>query len=145
MSEHTRDLGTVSVSVEYDADPDDTVATFQDVRERYAPDLREKPQEHLYALFLDASNRLITDQLVTKGAADKVAVDRQAIVRTACLVNAQGVIVVHNHPSGDPTPSEQDIDVTEDVGDALDAVGVELLDHVIIGDDAYSFRQNGHM
>lgn len=139
-------VGRATVTVDYDADPDDTIECFRDVRERYEPQLRDKMQEHLYALFLDSTNTLITDQMVAKGEADKVNVPKRAIVRSACLVNAVGVIMLHNHPSGDPQPSEKDVDVTEEIRDALDAVGVELLDHVIIGDgESRSLRKDSYL
>jgi len=141
----TEQVGNATVTVEYDTDPDDTVECFRDVRERYEPRLKDKAQEHLYALFLDGRNRVLADHLITKGGGDRVKVDISAIVRTASVTNARAVILAHNHPSGTSEVSEEDVDVTEEVADILDKAGISLLDHVIVGDECVSLKQMGRL
>jgi DNA repair protein RadC len=137
-----REIRNVTVSLKYDREEPEQVAAFHDVKRRYAPELRGKPKEYLYALFLDADNNVLADKLIATGAGDKVAVDVSDIIRTGALTNAQAVILVHNHPSGAVEPSDEDVQATRQVRDALNTADMELLDHVIIGDDAYSFKAN---
>ena len=95
-------------------------------------------------LFLDRRNVLITDEALAKGTVDHVPVYPREVVKRALEMNASAIILVHNHPSGDPTPSEPDIAMTERVLAAADAVGITLHDHVIIGKESdCSFRSLG--
>lgn len=89
--------------------------------------------EQFRILFLDRRNILIADEAQQKGTVDHVPVYPREVVKRALELNASAIILVHNHPSGDPTPSEADISMTERVAAASNAVGVTLHDHVIIG------------
>jgi DNA repair protein RadC len=100
--------------------------------------------EQFRILFLDRKNVLIADEAQAKGTVDHVPVYPREVAKRALELNASAVILVHNHPSGDPTPSQADIDMTERVEVALQAIGVALHDHVVIGKGAEaSFRSLG--
>jgi DNA repair protein RadC len=105
---------------------------------------RYKTTEEFHILFLDRKNVLIADEVQQKGTVDHTPVYPREIVKRALHLEASALIMVHNHPSGDPTPSRADIDMTKQVRDAAKAVGVTLHDHLVVGaDEPYSFRSNG--
>jgi DNA repair protein RadC len=91
------------------------------------------PNEQFRLLFLDRRNVLIADETQSAGTVDHVPVYPREVVKRALELNASALILVHNHPSGDPSPSEVDIDMTTRIETALDSVGITLHDHVIIG------------
>jgi len=95
--------------------------------------LENCPKEHFWVLFLDGRNKLLAEKLVGLGTSNGAAVDIQDIVRTAILLNAQSVIYAHNHPSGEPHPSQDDINIFEENKKALSLLNIKLLDSVIIG------------
>ena len=102
------------------------------------------PTEQFRILFLDRKNILIADEEQQKGTVDHVPVYPREVVKRALSLNASALIIVHNHPSGDPTPSDADIAMTRKIEQALDAVGITLHDHVIIGKERdSSFRSMG--
>lgn len=104
-----------------------------DVFELMGPRLRDLRQEEFHAVLLNTRHRLITDLLITRGILDASLIHPREVFRSAITEGAAGVIVVHNHPSGDPTPSEEDRAVTVQLADAGRALGIPLLDHVIVG------------
>lgn len=100
--------------------------------------------EHFRVLFLDRKNCLIADEEQARGTVDHVPVYPREVAKRALDLNASALILVHNHPSGDPTPSASDIDMTGRINQALTPLGVTLHDHLIIGSDAeLSFRSEG--
>ncbi|GAB4270676.1 MAG: DNA repair protein RadC [Pararhodobacter sp.] len=102
--------------------------------------------EHLRVLFLDRKNCLIGDEEIARGTVDHVPVYPREIMRRALDLNASALILVHNHPSGDPTPSEADIVMTERLRLAAEALGLVLHDHLIVGRSReFSFRAEGHL
>jgi len=102
-------------------------------------------QERTGALFLNARNRLLkNDPDIYRGTLDRAVVEPREILRRALLGRAAAVILYHNHPSGDPTPSREDREFTRRLAAAAEAVGVRLLDHIVVGrDGAVSFREAG--
>lgn len=103
--------------------------------------LRHKTTEHLVVLYLDRKNRLIRDEIHQKGTVDHTPLYPREIVKRALELAASAIILVHNHPSGDPTPSKADIDMTKQVIRALESVDITVHDHVIVGRNDYlSFR-----
>lgn len=103
--------------------------------------LRHKTTEHLLVLYLDRKNRLIRDEVHQQGTVDHTPLYPREIVKRALELAASAIILVHNHPSGDPTPSKADIDMTKQVVRALDSVDITVHDHVIVGrNDFLSFR-----
>jgi DNA repair protein RadC len=103
--------------------------------------MAHRETEQFRVLFLDRKNVLIADEEQAKGTVDHVPVYPREIVKRALELNASALILVHNHPSGDPTPSEADISMTSQVQDACQALGLTLHDHLIIGKEReLSFR-----
>jgi DNA repair protein RadC len=94
--------------------------------------------EQFRILFLDKKNQLIKDEVQQRGTVDHAPVYPREVVKRALELNASAIILVHNHPSGDPTPSRSDIDMTKAVQKAAATVGVLVHDHVIIGTDGHA-------
>ncbi len=108
--------------------------------------MAHRETEQFRVLFLDKKNTLIADEEQAKGTVDHVPVYPREIVKRALEINASALILVHNHPSGDPTPSKSDFDMTAQVHAACDALGLTLHDHLIIGKETeLSFRAQGYL
>lgn len=106
--------------------------------------LAHLPQERFHLLFLDRKNALIADEPQQKGTIDHTPVYPREVIKRALELNASAIIMVHNHPSGDPTPSQADIDMTGRIRDAASPIGLILHDHLVIGKSGcFSFRSNG--
>lgn len=100
--------------------------------------------EQFRVLYLDRKNVLIADEPQARGTVDHVPVYPREVVKRALELNASALILVHNHPSGDPTPSAEDIDMTRQIMGAADALGIALHDHLVIGRSReISFRAEG--
>jgi len=100
--------------------------------------------EQFRILFLDGRNRLLADEAQTRGTVNHTPVYPREVVKRALELHATAIIVVHNHPSGDPTPSRADIDMTKEIKAAAGALSIVLHDHVIIGNGTWlSFRREG--
>lgn len=117
--------------------PGDQVRGPADVFARMGPRLQDAPQEEFHALLLNSRNRVIREVFVTRGLLDTALVHPREVFRPAVSEGAAGVILVHNHPSGDPTPSAEDRAVTRQLASAGRAVGIPVLDHVIVGRGGY--------
>lgn len=94
-------------------------------------------QERLGVAALDARHRVRKQREIFIGSADKAFVSTREITRFALIERATGVVVFHNHPSGDPTPSEDDVTFTQKLRDALKIADIELVDHLVIGDHRF--------
>lgn len=106
--------------------------------------LRHETSEQARVLFLDRKNKLIADEIVGRGTVDHAPVYPREIARRALELAASAVILVHNHPSGDPTPSRADIDLTRDIEKALAALDIRLHDHLVVGaSDTVSMKAKG--
>lgn len=102
--------------------------------------------ERFHVLYLDRKNRLISDERMGVGTVDHVPVYPREVVRRALDLNASALILVHNHPSGDPEPSEADIAMTKEVEKACGVLGLTLHDHIIVGAGReVSLRGLGHL
>ncbi len=105
-----------------------------------------EPVEQFRVLFLDRKNRLIADEVLGKGTIDRAPVYPREIIKRALALEATAVILAHNHPSGDPTPSHSDIVMTKEVATAAKAINVVVHDHIIIGrENIASFKTLGLM
>ena len=93
--------------------------------------IQDDGTEHLAALLLDTKNNILAIQNITNGTIDRCPAFVREIARAALFCNAKGVILVHNHPSGDVSPSKDDSALTKDARKALKVLGIELLDHVV--------------
>jgi DNA repair protein RadC len=102
------------------------------------------PIEQFRVLFLDAKNRLLADEAQAEGTVNHTPVYPREVVKRAIALNATALILVHNHPSGDPTPSRADLEMTAEVKAAAAALGIVVHDHLIIGRGRHlSFRREG--
>ena len=131
-------------------------APVLDTPESVANFLREECRpykvEHFYAIFVTPRRRLIRKVHLTNGTLDAAIVHPRDVFRHAVAANASAVILVHNHPSGDPTPSKADITVTRDLVRAGQLLKIEVLDHVILGQrttdrerDYFSLKEHGYI
>jgi DNA repair protein RadC len=106
--------------------------------------MAHRETEQFRVLFLDRKNVLIADEAQGKGTVDHVPVYPREVAKRALELNASAIILVHNHPSGDPTPSKQDVDMTGQIDRACKALGITVHDHVVIGKERdASFRSMG--
>ena len=106
--------------------------------------LAHEPREQFRVLFLDKKNQLIVDEVMNEGTVDHAPVYPREVVRRALELSASAVILVHNHPSGDPTPSTADIDMTRQVIEAGRALKIAVHDHLVVGRDGVaSFKALG--
>lgn len=101
------------------------------------PLLRDLSHEECWSLFLNRSNALIAKEKMTFGGQDFTLFDKRVIIRRALEHKSSAVIIVHNHPSGNPMPSVEDINQTKDLHRALSSCGLQLLDHVIVAKGSY--------
>lgn len=111
-----------------------TVNTPEDVVELCALQLRGLDREHFWALALNTKNQLLRLTEVSVGSLNASIVHPRELYKVAVTVSAASLVVVHNHPSGDPSPSSADVQLTRRLQKAGDVLGIELLDHVVIGD-----------
>ncbi|MBK8908664.1 MAG: DNA repair protein RadC [Rhodospirillales bacterium] len=106
--------------------------------------MADEPVERFRILFLDRKNRIIADEVQQKGTVDHTPVYPREVLKRALELGASGLILVHNHPSGDPTPSRGDIDMTREIREAADKLDIALFDHIVVGRrEACSFKANG--
>ncbi len=107
-------------------------------------DLQRETKEHFLALHLDGKNRIICLDRVSTGSLNQSIVHPREVFKGALLSSAAAVVLVHNHPSGDPTPSNEDREITRRLREVGDLVGIKVLDHVIVGEGRYvSFSELG--
>lgn len=108
--------------------------------------LAHAPREQFRVLFLDRKNRLIRDELLGEGTVDHAPVYPREVVRRALELSASALILLHNHPSGDPTPSSADVEMTRQIVSAAQALGLAVHDHLVVARDAVaSLRALGLM
>jgi len=106
--------------------------------------LRDSKKEKFKVLFLDAKNYILDEKTFFEGTVDSSAVYPREIMKSAIRYNASSLIFVHNHPSGDPGPSESDKDITRELVFAANIIQLKVLDHIIIGNNCYfSFADEG--
>ncbi len=118
----------------------------RDVYERCAPTMRDLAHEEFRVLLLDSQHGVTRESTVTRGVLDGSLIHPREVFREAITESAAAILLVHNHPSGDPTPSAEDRQVTRQLVEAGRVVGIPVLDHVVIGDGRYtSFTEKGMM
>ena len=117
------------------------ITSTDDVIHLLAPHMKYLKQEEFRVLLLDSKKRLIRCQTVSLGSLDKALVEPRDVFRPAIAARAESIILVHNHPSGDPTPSKDDIQLTVKLSLSGEILGINILDHIIIGfSDHVSFK-----
>lgn len=130
----------------------DTASKYFDRNERYTnPEqifnlfsfLKDETKEHFLAVHLDCKNRIVCIDKVSVGSLSQSIVHPREVFKAAMLSSASSIIIVHNHPSGDPTPSREDVEITRRLKEGAEILGIKLLDHIVIGERYISFCESG--
>lgn len=113
------------------------ITCAEDVFKLFHKRLKDKKQEHFYLVMLDTKNNIIGEQLITKGILDTSMVHPREVFNPAIKNSASKIILVHNHPTGDPNPSQEDLDIIERLNKIGEEFGIRVLDNIILGKDSY--------
>lgn len=114
------------------------------IAQYYMEDMRHEQQEIMKLLLLNSKTHLISEMDISKGTVNASLITPRELFIEALKKNAVSIIILHNHPSGDPTPSREDILITDRIRRAGELIGINLLDHLIIGNNCYvSFNESG--
>ena len=120
------------------------IASPADAAELMAPLMEGLRQEQFRVLLLDSKHRVLKDVLIAQGGLNAAVVHPREVLRPAILASAAAMLLVHNHPSGDPAPSEEDLELTNRFNEASRLIGIELLDHIILGGGGFtSLKERG--
>ncbi len=120
------------------------IKSSKDVSDIFQPLLGDLPHEEFWILFLNRSNKVISRMKLSQGGVSGTVTDVRMVMKRAVECLASGIIVCHNHPSGNLNPSDSDSKITQKIKDAGNLMDIQLLDHLIITDrDYYSFADNG--
>lgn len=122
-------------NAEYISSPEDVYELFKH--------LREETKEHFIGLHLNTKHKIISFDTVSIGSLNASIVHPRELFKTAILANASQIILIHNHPSGNSRPSQEDITLTQRLVKAGDILGIQVIDHVVIGDSFTSFKEDG--
>ena len=107
--------------------------------------IHEEPEEYMYMICMNTKNKVIGIFEISHGTVNASLVSPREVFQKALLANATSIIVMHNHPSGDSKASREDIEVTKRLAEAGKIIGVEVLDHIIVGDSYSSLKEAGHV
>lgn len=128
------------------ADPSPAIRRPEDAADLVMEDLRYEMKEHFVCLFLNTKNQVIGRETLSVGTLNASLVHPREVFRAAIKRGSAAIICLHNHPSGDPTPSPEDIALTGRLRDAGALVGIDVLDHIVIGDGRFvSLKERGHL
>ncbi|WP_438434350.1 RadC family protein [Gorillibacterium sp. sgz500922] len=118
----------------------------KDVAALLLEDMRYLQKEHFVCLFLNTKNRVIAQETLSMGSLNASIVHPREVFLAAIKRSSASIICVHNHPSGDPTPSPEDIDLTVRLVEAGEIIGIDVLDHIVLGDQGFvSLKEKGYM
>ena len=109
------------------------ITCAEDVFDYFHERLKDKKEEHFYVLILNTQNYIIDEQLVSKGILDASIIHPREVFRPAIKNSASKIVLVHNHPSGDPTPSQEDLEITKKLIDIGEGLGIKVVDSVVLG------------
>lgn len=138
IGELSKRIASVSAKKLLDFQNPDTIADY------YMEQMRHEEQEIMICMMLNTKNQLLGETVISRGTVNASLVSPRDLILAAFRFRAVFIIIVHNHPSGDPKPSRDDLDITKRIQEACSLVDIPLLDHIIIGDQRYiSFRQEG--
>ena len=122
---------------------DGQVRGSQQVATTLIDEMSDFDQEHLVAVYLDGKNKIIKKKTIFVGTVNSATANPREILHFAVKTLAAGLLVAHNHPSGDPNPSDADLVFTQRIASACEIIGLQFIDHIIVGDDCYfSFKEN---
>ena len=144
-------LGEIAMRYEVETQPERTddppsIITPDDVHKLLAPEMAPLAQEQLRVLLLNTKNVVVGQRVVYQGNISSAIVRPAEVLRPAVVEAVPSIIVSHNHPSADPTPSPEDVAVTRELSQAAKLLGVELLDHIVIGGQRFvSLKERGLM
>jgi DNA repair protein RadC len=117
-----------------------------DVYHHFHPSLRDARQEHFLVILLDARHRVLRSEVISQGTLTASLVHPREVFRPALRDAAAALVLVHNHPSGDPTPSAEDREVTARLASAGEILGVRVLDHIVVAERGFcSLREQGEL
>ncbi|WP_058302213.1 RadC family protein [Gorillibacterium timonense] len=118
----------------------------KDVADFLMEDMRYLQKEHFVCLFLNTKNRVIARETLSMGSLNASIVHPREVFLAAIKRSSASIICVHNHPSGDPTPSPEDIELTDRLKEAGDIIGIDVLDHIVLGDRTFvSLKEKGYL
>ena len=120
------------------------ISSAKDVFDLFHNRLKDEKQEHFYVLHLNNMNRIQEEILISKGTLDKTLIHPREIFRYAIKNAVSKIILVHNHPDGDPMPSVNDLEITDELVKAGNLMGIRIIDHVIIGKESKWSWKEGH-
>lgn len=118
------------------------ITTPKDIYQIFHPFLENKKQEYFIVVALNTSNKIIMHEIVAMGTLNQVIIHPREIFKRAIMLCANSIIIIHNHPSGDPEPSNEDITITKKLVEAGKLMDIKVLDHIIIGRDYFYSFQN---
>jgi DNA repair protein RadC len=113
------------------------ITCAEDVFNYFHERLKDKKEEHFYVLMLNNQNNIIAEQEISKGILDASIIHPREVFKPAIKNSASKIILVHNHPSGNPEPSREDLEITDKLTKAGDQIGIKILDHVIVGGEEF--------
>jgi DNA repair protein RadC len=105
--------------------------------------LRDETKEYFISLHLDCKNRILCIDVISQGSLNQSIVHPRETFKTALLSSAAAIVLIHNHPSGDPTCSREDREITRRLKEGGDLLGIKILDHIIVGESFFSFVEGG--
>lgn len=117
--------------------PSQVVRKAADIAKQYLPKTNSLQQEHCYAIYLDTKNNILAEELISKGTLNASLIHPREVFHGAIKHCANSIILIHNHPSGDPTPSEEDIKITKILQKTGELLNLRFLDHIILGRDKW--------
>lgn len=118
------------------------IKNARDLVRIFTPEMSSLKKEHFKGIYLNSRKRILKEETIFVGSLNESVIHPREIFKIALSENAAAIILLHNHPSGDPTPSNFDIEVTKELIKAGNILGIEILDHVILGDNKYiSFKE----
>ncbi len=122
------------------------ISSPEDVYRRLFPRMREQKKEMFIELCLDTKNQILKEEIISMGSLNANVVHPREVFKLALTESAAHIIVAHNHPSGDPAPSREDIEITKKLVETGNIMGITVLDHVIIGEGRhFSMKEAGHI
>ena len=123
-----------------------SLITPEEVASYYMQEMRHLAREVVYLIMMDAKSRILKDMIISTGTVSSSLLSPREIFLNALKYEAVNIILLHNHPSGDPTPSREDIQTTHRMKEAGNLMGIRLMDHIIIGDNRYiSLAEQGYI
>jgi DNA repair protein RadC len=132
--------------IEYTYEKRPEISSMDDVVRIIKPMIADSNKEFFIALYLNTKNGILKQEIISIVSLSSNIVHPREVFRTACMISASCIVVAHNHPSGDPAPSREDIEITKKLSEAGKIIGITLLDHVIIGYDRnYGFKECGQL